>query len=153
MYCKYCGQKIEDGFRFCMNCGKPVDMPAQTPEKIGPVIPVAPVVPVPVPERVKEAPAETARKEDAALEYLDKSAPQEAPKADGGADAYLEKPFNPDELRMRVAALLDQRRQLRQHFLQQLGVAATQAEGAESVEGASAQRDVAQPGQSGGTAS
>ncbi|MBQ6476594.1 MAG: zinc-ribbon domain-containing protein [Clostridia bacterium] len=91
MYCKYCGQKIEDGFRFCMNCGKPVDMPAQTPEKIGPVIPVAPVVPVPVPERVKEAPAEAARKEDAALEYLDKSAPQEAPKADGGADAYLEK--------------------------------------------------------------
>ncbi len=68
-----------------------------------------------------------------------------------GADAYLEKPFNPDELRMRVAALLDQRRQLRQHFLQQLGVAATQAEGAESVEGASAQRDFVQPGQSGGT--
>ena len=91
MYCKYCGQKIEDGFRFCMNCGKPVDMPDQAPEKIGPVIPVTPVVPVPVPERMKEAPAEAARKDDDVLEYLEKSAPQVAPKADGGADAYLEK--------------------------------------------------------------
>ena len=45
-----------------------------------------------------------------------------------GADAYLEKPFNPDELRMRVATLLDQRHQLRQHFLQQLALATTQTE-------------------------
>ncbi|MBQ9217121.1 MAG: response regulator [Muribaculaceae bacterium] len=51
-----------------------------------------------------------------------------------GADAYLEKPFNPDELRLRVATLLDQRRQLRQHFLRQLGMAATQAEDTDAQE-------------------
>jgi len=45
-----------------------------------------------------------------------------------GADAYLEKPFNPDELRMRVATLLEQRRQLHRHFLQQLSIATLQSE-------------------------
>ena len=53
-----------------------------------------------------------------------------------GADAYLEKPFNPDELRMRVATLLDQRQQLRQHFMQELSLAATQAEQAPDDENA-----------------
>ena len=53
-----------------------------------------------------------------------------------GADAYLEKPFNPDELRMRVAKLLDQRQQLRQHFMQELSLAATQAEQAPDDENA-----------------
>lgn len=43
MFCIYCGSKLEPGFRFCMNCGKPVEIPAQ------PVVPAAPQQPV-IPE-------------------------------------------------------------------------------------------------------
>ncbi len=62
-----------------------------------------------------------------------------------GADAYLEKPFNPDELRMRVATLLDQRHQLRQHFLQQLALVTTQGETVQLAEDDSSMPDAIEP--------
>lgn len=49
---------------------------------------------------------------------------------EAGADAYLEKPFNPDELRMRVTQLFTIRQQLRRHLLQRMGAEVTQAEAA-----------------------
>ncbi|MEM9834817.1 MAG: ATP-binding protein, partial [Bacteroidota bacterium] len=39
-----------------------------------------------------------------------------------GADAYLVKPFNPEELRLRIRKLVEQRTQLRSHFQQELMV-------------------------------
>lgn len=39
-----------------------------------------------------------------------------------GADAYLEKPFNKDELLIRIQKLLEMRKQLQQYYLKQSGV-------------------------------
>ena len=39
-----------------------------------------------------------------------------------GADAYLEKPFNEEELLLRISKLLEQRQRLQQYFLHQAGI-------------------------------
>ncbi|WP_148270452.1 hybrid sensor histidine kinase/response regulator transcription factor [Haliscomenobacter hydrossis] len=41
---------------------------------------------------------------------------------DRGADAYLEKPFQPEELRLRIKKLLELREKLKQHYLQAFGL-------------------------------
>ncbi len=41
---------------------------------------------------------------------------------DRGADVYLEKPFQPEELRLRIRKLLELREKLKQHYLQSAGL-------------------------------
>ncbi|WP_373549461.1 ATP-binding protein [Haliscomenobacter sp.] len=43
---------------------------------------------------------------------------------DRGADVYLEKPFQPEELRLRIKKLLELREKLKQHYLQSAGLRA-----------------------------
>ena len=51
-----------------------------------------------------------------------------------GADAYLEKPFNPDELQIRVNKLLELRKILQMFYLKQAGLSNTQLVATESNE-------------------
>ena len=38
MFCPYCGKQLDDGAKFCVNCGRPVSVPSGAPDQGNPRI-------------------------------------------------------------------------------------------------------------------